>query len=212
VKNAIIGIVVLLVVTVSTVGQDAPYQLVNGQTDSDGFPTTAARLCIGSNQKQNCYTPPSQEPPFALNAKAQLVMVGNGPSLILFTAESWAGGSGSLTIVALLDKRGGRLKNLLPKVTVSNQSEYRVWNLPSISTMPVLVMADYVWVDGETHFAHHRYRITSYVYDKQSEHYIQRDEFVTGKKYPGLDDTEAVRVLNPEKATIIARIQHQRRP
>lgn len=42
--------------------------------------------------------------------------------------------------------------------------------------MPVLVTADFVWSEGETHFSQHRYRITSYVYDKQAGRYVQRDQ------------------------------------
>src|ERR1019366_8791833 len=192
----------------NTIGQAAPYQVINGQTDSDGFPTTPARLCISSNEKQDCYTPPTQDPPFGLDAKAEVVKLASGSSLILFTAESSSGGSGSLTIIALLENHGGRLENLLPKVAVTNQSEHRVWDLPSISTMPVLTTADFIWADGETHFARHLYRITSYVYDKNAGRYIQRDDFVTGKKYPGLDEADAVKVLEPEKAAIVARLQH----
>lgn len=192
----------------NAIGQAAPYQVINGQTDSDGFPTTPARLCISSNEKQDCYTPPTQDPPFGLDAKAEVVKLASGSSLILFTAESSSGGSGSLTIITLLENQGGRLENLLPKVAVTNQSEYRVWTLPSITTMPILTTADYIWAAGETHFAHHLYRITSYVYDKNAGRYIQRDQFVSSKKYSGLDDADGVKVLEPEKETIVARLQH----
>lgn len=215
-NKAIIGIVLLLAVAANAAGQTAaPYRVLQGDTDADGVPTTAARLCIGHGTTEHCYVPPTPKitgttlPPFGLDAKARLVGTASGVSLIIFTAESSSGGSGSLTILALLDARDGRLQNLLPEVKVSNQSEYRFWNLPNVSAMPVLVTADFVWDfdKGETHFAHHRYRITSFVYDKQTGRYVQRDKFVTVKKYPGLDEVDELKVLEPEKAAIIARLK-----
>jgi hypothetical protein len=177
--------------------------------DADGIPRTAAQLCIGSNATRHCYAPPTQAPPFGLNPKTRSIRNASGTSLVLFTAESWAGGSGSLTILALLDISDARLKNLLPELKVTNQSEYHLWNLPSISAMPVLVTADYVWADGETHFARHRYRVTSFVYDKQAGRYLQRDQYVTGKKYPGLDAADEIKVLEPERASILAKLQRR---
>ncbi|MGA9527668.1 MAG: hypothetical protein WBS24_06100 [Terriglobales bacterium] len=190
-----------------------PYRVLNGQTDSDGFPTTAARLCIGPASSEQCYEP-SPVPdlaPFGLNAMARGVKLVTGARLVLFTAEAYEGGSGSLTSIALLENRTGKLIDLLPTVRVTNQSEYRMWNLPTISELPILVTADYIWNinAGETHFAQHLYRITSYVYDKQAGHYVQRDEYVTKKKYAGLDDTDEIRVLEPEKPTILKRLQRR---
>ena len=211
--SAIIGSGLLVLVSAAVAaGQVPPYRVLDGQTDSDGFPTTAARLCIGSATTEQCYTPPPPKPPlppFGLNATARDVKLTTGATLVLFTAESSAGGSGSLTSIALLENRSGQLIDLLPTVTVTNQSEYRVWNLPTISAMPILITADYVWSAGETHFARHRYRITGYVYDKQAGRYVQRSEYVTEKKYVGLDERDAIRVLEPEKAMILKRLQHQ---
>jgi hypothetical protein len=215
-KHSIIGIVLSLAVVTGATGQNvAQYHVLQGETDPDGVPTTAARLCIGRGTTEHCYVPPTPKitgttlPPFGLDAKARPVEMASGGSLVLFTAESSSGGSGSLTVLALLDIRGGRLQDLLPEVKVTNQSEYRFWNLPNISVMPVLVTADYVWADGETHFAHHRYRITSFLYDKQTGRYLQRNQYVTGKKYPGLDAAEEIKVLEPERASILAKLQRR---
>jgi hypothetical protein len=164
-------------------------------------------LCVGAGNKERCYEPPKQDPPFALNPNAHEVKVETGARLILFTAESSSGGSGSLTILSLLEDRNNHLIDLLPKVTVTNQSEYCFWDLPNLSAMPVFVTADFVWAEGETHFARHRYRITSYAYHKQTGRYVQRDQYVTAKKYPGLDESDTISVLAPEKATIVARLK-----
>lgn len=153
--------------------------MVNGQTDSDGFPTTPAKLCIKSGTGPQCYSPQSPEsllPPFGLNARAMDLKLETGAVLIVFTAESSSGGSGSLTSIALLEDRNRQPLSLLPNVRVTNQSEYHFWSLPGFSAMPVLVTADFVWSEGETHFSPHRDRITSYVYDKQAGRYVQRDQ------------------------------------
>jgi len=207
-KIKVIGFVVSLLAVVAA-GQVAPYRVVNGQTDSDGLPTTPAQVCIKSGGQ--CYSPPSPEsplPPFGLNAAAKDLRLGTGAVLIVFTAESSSGGSGSLTSIALLQNRNGQLNNLLPNVRVTNQSEYHFWNLPAVSAMPVLVTADFVWSEGETHFSQHHYRITSYVYDRQAGRYVQRDQYVTDKKYAGLDDENDIKVLAPEKANIIRKLRN----
>ena len=209
-RTKIIGFVVSLL-TVVAAGQAAPYRIVNGQTDSDGFPTTPAKICIKSGTGDQCYSPPSPEsplPPFGLNAAAKDLKLETGAVLTVFTAESSSGGSGSLTSIALLEDRNGQPINLLPDVRVTNQSEYHFWNLPALSAMPVLVTADFVWSEGETHFSQHRYRITSYVYDKQAGRFVKRDEYVTEKKYVGLDDGDDINVLAPEKVDIIRRLQN----
>jgi hypothetical protein len=217
-NKAVAGILLLLAVTGSAVAQNIPpYRVLQGQTDPDGIPTTAARLCIGTGTTEQCYVSPTPKingttlPPYGLDAKAQPVELASGGSLILFKAESSSGGSGSLTILALLDNRGERLQNLLPDVELTNQSEYRVWNLPNGSAMPVMVTADFIWDfdTGETHFSHHRYRVKIFVYDKQAGHYLQRDQYVTTKKYPGLDEADEVKVLEPERAAILARLQRR---
>lgn len=209
-RTKAIGFVVSLLAAVAA-GQAAPYRIVNGQTDSGGFPTTSAKLCIRSGTGDQCYSPPSPEwplPPFGLNATAKDLKLATGTVLIVFTAESSSGGSGSLTSIALLENRNGQLINLLPNVRVTNQSEYHFWSLPAFSAMPVLVTADFVWGSGETHFSQHHYRITSYVYDKQAGRYVQRDQYVTEKKYAGLDDGDDINVLAAERADIIRRLEN----
>jgi len=208
--NTTISVVLLTLAAGVAPGQTAPYRVVNGQTDSDGFPISAARICVGSANTEQCYSPPAPKPPsppFGLNATATDLKLATGVSLIVFTAESSIGGSGSLTNIALLADRNGQLIDLLPNITVTNQSEYRFWNLPAISGMPILTTADFVWGQVETHFSSHRYRITSYVYHKQGGRYVQLDEYITQKRYAGLDDANEIKVLEPEKATILHRLR-----
>lgn len=73
--------------------------------------------------------------------------------------------------------------------------------------MPVFVTAEFNWADGEGHFGEHRYTITSYIYNRQVGRYLKADSFVTGKKYPGLDSADTIKVLESEKRTILARLR-----
>ncbi len=73
--------------------------------------------------------------------------------------------------------------------------------------MPVLATADYVSADGDTHFAPHRYQITTYVYNEKTKSYIIGDSLITATKYPGLDDTNVINVLEPEKSKIVASLR-----
>jgi hypothetical protein len=203
-------LVFVVATNLSVIAQTSPaYQVHPGKTDSDGFPITPAQLCFVPESSEHCYTPPEQDPPFGLDPKSEPIQLTNGAQMLLFTAESSAGGSGSLTIFALIVDRNGQALNLLPKVALTNQSEYAFWSLPEVSAMPVFVTADFLWADGETHFSSHQYRVRAYVYDKQAGRYVERAQFVTAKRYPGLDEVDKIRVLEPEKPELLAKLKQR---
>jgi len=177
------------------------FRVIIGKLDADGLPLTSARACLEGTSL--CYEP---EGAFGLAPKVHNLRTQDGRSLTMFTAEASGGGSGSSNIIALLESRGNSLVNLLPRMTVSNQSEYAFWDVPSVSRMPVLVTADYEWAEGESHFSRHHYRVTAFTFDEQSGRYAQRAAYVTRLKYAGLDDTDSVNVLKPEKSTIMLKL------
>jgi len=90
---------------------------------------------------------------------------------------------------------------------VTEQGEYRFWGEPSVSDTALLVLADYVFGDGETHFSAHSFRIDSYVFSSEVRHYQLRDEYVTSKKYPSLDEVDSITVLEQEKPEVLRRLQ-----
>lgn len=154
--------------------------------------------------------------PFGLDPKAQIVGKLNGQNLILFAATFFAGGSGELTNFALLAVQNGEFVNLLPKVQLTNQSEYKFWDLPQFSSLPVLVTADFVWdlktaqssnFQQETHFAHHRYTVQAFLFDVETSRYLKRVEYITAQKYPGLDEVDSIHLLDAEKETILAKLK-----
>ncbi len=128
-------------------------------------------------------------------------------------------GSGTLTDFALLTVRDGEFVNLLPRVRLTNQSEYKLWSLPQFSKLPILLTADFIWdfetmqksnFNEETHFASHRYHIEVFAFDARSGRYLQKVHYETTKKYPGLDEADKIRVLDPEKPVILAKLAQAR--
>ena len=190
------------------------YRLLPGKTEPGQFadcsPRTAARICLGTSNTDKCYAAPNDENYiFGLQPSAKRVGQGAGRELTLFTATFSGCGSGTLTSLALLTVKNGKLTNLLPKVELTNQSEHKLWQLPSISKLPVLATADFIWDfdAGETHFAPHRYTVELFVFDASLGQYTQRIAYETKRKYPGLDDADSIRVLDAEKADILAKLK-----
>ncbi|MGO9337159.1 MAG: hypothetical protein ACLPY1_06595 [Terracidiphilus sp.] len=185
------------------------YRVLPGKLDADGLPTSSARICPGTSGTEHCYSPPSDKYAFGLEPRARTVGKLDGHDLILFTATFSGGGSGTLTNVALLEEQSCDFVNLLPIVQLTNQSEFRLWNLPDISNAPALATADSAWdlKAGETHFAPHRYTVNMYVFDVKLGRYMQRVGYVTASKYPGLDENDSIHVLDVERPTILARLR-----
>src|SRR5260370_15341848 len=88
--------------------QTLSYTVVNGVTDSNGFPTSSASICVEYTVEKRCYAPPKHDPPFGVNAKAQQEKLASGGIFIVFTAETKTGGGGGLSALAPLDDRDGQ--------------------------------------------------------------------------------------------------------
>jgi hypothetical protein len=197
------------------------YRVLTGEADKDGcFPKTPARICLGSSGTSHCYAPPLDKDDaayiFGLEPKAKPVAQLAGHELTLFTAAFSGCGNGTLTSFSLLTVKDGEYVNLLPKVELTNQSEFKLWRLPLLSGLLVLATADFVWdyetmkasnYSKETHFARHRYQVCVYVFDTKTGKYLQRLQYETARKYPGLDEVDEIRVLNAEMPAILAKLQ-----
>jgi len=221
-------IIGLLVANVCHLASQGQYRVLPGRTAPGDFedcdPKTPARICLGVTGEAHCYAPPSDNLApssdvayiFGLDPNAKAVGRLDGKELTLFTAMFSGCGSGTLTHFSLLTVRDGEFVNLLPKVELTNQSEYKLWNFPHFSSVPVLATADYIWdykamekssYTDETHFAHHRYTISLYIFDSKSGRFIQKLQYATTKKYPGLDDVDEIRVLESERPTILSKLR-----
>jgi hypothetical protein len=213
-----IGVLLANACVIASQGQ---YHVLPGKTDpgdfEDCFPKTPARICLGTTGTAHCHEPPSEKDYiFGLEPKATPVGRLDGNELTLFSAMFSGCGSGTLTDFSLLTTRNGDFVNLLPKVELSNQSEYKLWDLPQLSKLPILVTADFVWdfeamqksnYDEETHFAPHRYRVEAFVFDANSHRYLQKVHYETTNKYPGLDDVDEIKILDAEKIVILAKLR-----
>jgi hypothetical protein len=221
--TAVLAVYAVLTLPVAGWAQQTPavvlqfpsYKVYPGKVDLDGLPTGAARLCLNA-RPTHCYSLPNGrndvqsgiEFEFGLEPKTERASVQGGGSLILFSATFSGGGSGTLDELALLRyERDGTMRNLLPVVQLTEQGEHAIWQLPSISPMPVLVTAEYVWGKGETHFEQHLFEIRAYLYDLASQSYAEKIMYRTSRRYPSLDEVDQVNVLTPERNEILRQLE-----
>jgi len=188
-----------------------------GQLDADGLPVSGAKLCL--IEKENiCYQMPPETYPgsdsvtyeFGLDPHSERLHLADGGSWVFFSATYSGGGSGTLTRFAVLRYRGngdtGRIVNLLPWVGATNVSDWAMWTVQAASAYPVLVRADFLWGEGETHFSKHFYKVEAWKFDPSVDRYVKAFEYRTSRKYDG-GDVSPIRVLGPERPEIIRRLE-----
>lgn len=134
-------------------------------------------------------------------------------SALLFSAEAYAGGSGSTIYFSLLRPgENDRVDDfLLSGLRLSNQSQHALWTDASLSDAPIFVAADFIWGPNESHYQDHRYMISTHalrmvddgVY-KSSAYYLE-DQYMTVRKYDLAGDK--VDILAAEKPEILARLK-----
>jgi hypothetical protein len=195
------------------------FTVSEGQLDQDGFPISGAKLCLVVS-KDSCYQMPSHASDgsgrvtyeFGLEPHSKILPLTTGGSWAFFSATFSGGGSGTLTRLAVLryeyEDGLGRFTNLLPYVELTNVSEHAMWTIPSASPYPVLVHADFIWGNGETHFAPHYYTVEVWRFDTATDRYSKAVSYRTSKKYEG-GDSGSISVLGPERAEILRRISTQ---
>ncbi|MEI9980949.1 MAG: hypothetical protein WDN23_18480 [Edaphobacter sp.] len=190
------------------------FRLIQGKMDSDNLPISGAKLCL-LKPENNCYSMPSNAGyssssvvyHYGLNPRSERLSLTGGGSLVFFSARFSGGGSGTLDSLAILQyESDGKIVNLLPFVGLTNQSDRALWNIREASSFPILVTADFNWMEEEAHFAKHFYTVNVYHFDAQSHRYAKVFSYRTSKQYPGLDDADRVNVLKPEKAEILRRL------
>jgi hypothetical protein len=192
------------------------FTLKEGKLDADGLPQSGASLCL-LGKTGICYQMPSETYPespnvtyeFGLEPQSERLPLAKGGSWVFFSAIFSGGGSGTLTRLAVLryvsNGPNGRIENLMPWVGATNVSESAMWTLPDLSNYPVLVRADFIWGDGEVHFASHFYKVEAWKFDPGPDRYAKAFTYTTSRKYNG-GDHSPIRVLGPERAEIIRRL------
>lgn len=175
-----------------------------------------AKLCAyatPSGVTVDCFEARSSGRAFFGQPKFEIVPFAGSEKAVLFTARYSAGGSGSSNLwVILTFGRDHKWKNLLPNLTLSEQSDHLFWSSGDISTFGLFTVADYVFQKGETHFGAHRYRIRTFEFCRSKHSYVLADEFVTKDKYPGLDEADTIRVIKPNLSRIQKRLSEHGQP
>lgn len=160
-----------------------------------------ASVCITTQGARRCYAPPSHDPPFRLVPKATIVTIAPGMQVVLFSAVSSAGGSGSQMALALLDNQGA-LGDLFPsQLSLKEDSSYDFWRDAAVPNALIFVTAEFIWGSDECHFCAHKFTIDTYVYDRQSGRYRLHDKYTTANKY-----TAPSSALKAEKTRIHQRL------
>lgn len=184
--------------------------IVEPELNADGFPKipdARATVCVEGLPQRQCYTAPQS---FWSSPTVAVVQLDKNVSALLFSAESYAGGSGWQIHFALLRPGTGKdLQDLfLSDMSVSNQSQHAFWNDFSISYAQIFVTADYVWGPEEGHYDKHRFIISAYVREPSfvvgDSFYYLEDRYMTVHKYDLLANAD---VLAAEKQEIIARLK-----
>jgi len=189
-----------------------PFTIHAGNLDSDGLPTSDARLCVEGETL--CYSlaanrSRSQNGPFfGLAPKAERVTIQSGDSVVFFSGISSAGGSGFLESFVLLryDKLG-KISNLLPPIQIADGGDRHVWMLSGVSQMPIVAFAQANWGEGEAHYGdRHFYTVSAYVFDSSAQKYKKGTQYITSEKYYDGEGEKPVMVLTTEKPTILAKL------
>jgi hypothetical protein len=182
------------------------FKVYPGTLDEGGFPVTGARLCT-SEAKAHCFAlaPQVEEVRFVfgLRPKSQRIKLDSGGSLVLFNANCGGGSGSGDRYVLLRSEPDGQIRSLLPEILVSNQADVAVWDLPTVSPMPVFVTADALWEDG-AHYSPHFFEVKTYVYDPIRDRYKLRRTYRTAHRYSGIDNWDSPpEVLQKERVRIV---------
>ncbi|WP_263356431.1 hypothetical protein [Acidicapsa ligni] len=194
-----------------------PYKIYQGLLGEDNQPISGARLCA-NEEKSHCFAlahsrTGSDEDSwlyYGLRAKSQRLKLAGGGGVVLFNANSGGGSGSSDRYVLLRSEPDRQFKNLLPEIIVTNQADVAAWNLPTVSSMPVFLTADYLWGAMEGHYSSHFFEVRIYVYDPVADRYKLRHKYQTAHKYPGIDNWEqAPEVLDKERGRILEVLKAQ---
>jgi hypothetical protein len=180
---------------------------VPARTEDETFSADASTLCVGEEQKKQCYTQPDGA---GLSPKVSIVALDHKTPVLLFTAVAGSMTSQRTNVALLQLDPEGRLRQLLPDVGHSEQGQFELWSEPSLSPALLFVKADYVWGPDEPRGERHRYRISTYEAwnfneDTYPKNYHLMDEYMTVRSY-SFDLDEPVSVLTAERSEIIARL------
>jgi hypothetical protein len=202
-------IAILLLIS-SAAPHTTQFTVEKGVTDADDLPVSGASICAPASSA--CYQMPAINNgtvtyEFGLQPEMKVLVEDHSTQWILFDATFSGGGSGTLTRYAVLVWDGIAFKNLLPRLALTNVSDFDVWDDKNLSAYPILVTADFDWnfKAHETHFGRHFFTVDVWQYSPTANIYIKVIKYKTSKRYDGGDSSD-VSVIKPERKEIIRRL------
>jgi len=168
---------------------------------------TPAEVCAVSTASKLCYTPPPgpRGIGYGYDPVAKKVSLREPDDALLFLPSEFTGTASANTLLALLQIRNGHLVNILPLTTLSVLSDYGLWKEPDISQAPIVVVANYVWGEGESRMgSKHRFYVESFTMQPSGD-YGLFDKYVTTNKYDS--EPGKMGVLSTERPAILARLR-----
>jgi hypothetical protein len=82
--------------------------------------------------------------------------------------------------------------------------------VPDASAYPILVHADFIWSEGESHFGRHYYDVEAWRFNPKLDKYSKAFSYRTARRYDGGDVTP-VHVLSSERQEILHHLGKQDR-
>ncbi|MGB6064551.1 MAG: hypothetical protein WBG50_07060 [Desulfomonilaceae bacterium] len=108
---------------------------------------------------------------------------------VLFVPMFSGGGSGTLNLITLwvFSEQMKKFVNILPVITITNLGQYKILHDRQDQLDGTLVIADFIWKEGETHFDPHQYEINIYKYNQEHRLFEMVGSFVTKDTYPEVE-------------------------
>ena len=94
-----------------------------------------------------------------------------------------------------------RFETVLQPVSYSDQGEFQILPGTGNPSIPLAVVADFVWGDGESRYGRHHFLITLYQLKAQGL-YEYATRYTTQDTYPSLDEVEEIDVISHELSAI----------
>ena len=97
-------------------------------------------------------------------------------------------------------KEAQEFVNILPVITISNLGGFEILHNGSDKLDGTLVVADFIWAEGEAHFDEHKYEILAFRYNEKLNMFEKVGSFVTEDKY--VDTEEKYHIIRQEMKKI----------
>jgi hypothetical protein len=202
-------------VTLFGTTKPATYQLHEGSEDK---PHSSAGICFQTEGESNsrCYEARDNEDWYfeSPDVKFFSFPVGTTTQVAIFSAKQNFGGSGTATLLTALviDSSSSTIRNILPKIVLSRQGDFKVWFDRSVSSFPLFSTAEFMIVPDSAIEGEHRYKVQTFSFDRQSGVYRLIDAYITRKAYNVFGSPTPFSVLSKEQSILKARVDKAAHP